>query len=372
MEKTPYQLRKERALNMAQAGIEPAIDGENIFGISSQFENGKKYKIEMKGSGWCDCSCPDNKKGNLCKHIILLKLWLQSRENKVIIEEETTITEPCPFCGLHNMKKDGTRKTTMGKKQRWFCKACGKRFVLEPIKNIKGNVDAVILSMDLYMKGVSYRGIQDTLRQFFGLKITHVTVMRWVKEFTSKISEHVASLVPEVGDNWMADEQFTKIGGKMHYIWNCMDERTRFLLANRVSPTRKTHDARKLFQDAKNTAQKRAKTVTTDGAFSYNKAVRKEFYTKHNQKPHRQYVSIRDKHENNNKIERYHGSYRQRDKTFRGHKTLEGTDTYSENYRAYYNFLRPHIGLDGFTPAQAAGLNVKAEWKDLLLKSLSS
>jgi len=91
-----------------------------------------------------------------------------------------------------------------------------------------------------------------------------------------------------------------------------------------------------------------------------------------NRKPHRQYISLRQKHENNNKIERYHGTFRQRDKTFRGHDNLEGSKDFAENYKTYYNYLRPHQALDGMTPAQAAGLNVKPEWRDLLLKSLSS
>jgi len=87
--------------------------------------------------------------------------------------------------------------------------------------------------------------------------------MRWVHDFMDKINKYVSSLTPDVGDEWMADEQFTKIKGKMHYIWNCMDEDTRFLLANRVTPTRAAKDARALFKDAKKTAQKKAKTVTT-------------------------------------------------------------------------------------------------------------
>jgi len=53
------------------------------------------------------------------------------------------------------------------------------------------------------------------------------------------------------------------------------------------SLTRKYKDTRETFQIAKKIAQKKAKTVVTDGAFSYNKAVRKEFMTYKNPKPHK-------------------------------------------------------------------------------------
>ncbi|MCP3684966.1 MAG: IS6 family transposase [bacterium] len=273
--------------------------------------------------------------------------------NTPYLEEQE---KSCPHCSSPSIKKDGTRKTTMGKKQKWMCKDCGKRFILEPVSNIKGDIEAITLSMDLYIKGMSYRSIQDTLRQFKGLSVDHTTIMRWVHDFMDKINKYVSHLHPDVGDNWLADEQFTKIKGDLHYIWNCMDEETRFLLANHVSPARKTVDARKLFQDAKKTAQKKAKTITTDGAFAYNKAVTKEFYTYANQKPHRRYVSIRQERGNNNRIERYHGTFRHRDKGFRGHDNPEGTEAFSKNFRTFYNFVRPHEALNGQTPAQAVGV----------------
>jgi hypothetical protein len=39
----------------------------------------------------------------------------------------------------------------------------------------------------------------------------------------------------------------------------------------------------------------------------------------------------------------------------------------------YYNFVRPHMGLNGATPAEAAGLGVSGEnkWMGLLKKSIS-
>ncbi len=45
--KTPYELRKERSLKMAQEGIKPASDGQGIYWIPSQNVKGLKHKVEQ-------------------------------------------------------------------------------------------------------------------------------------------------------------------------------------------------------------------------------------------------------------------------------------------------------------------------------------
>ncbi len=368
MENEKYVLRKARSEDMLKNGVEPIKDGFNEYWIPSQNDKSKKYKVTIKDK-WYSCSCPDNKEGNLCKHILLLKTYLaiklKAREN----QKNISVSNPCPNCNSTNLLKDGTRKTIIGKKQRWLCKDCKKRFVNNPIKKIKGNIDTVITAIDLYMKGVSYRGIVDTLKQFYGLKVTHVTVMNWVNNYMKKINDYVNTLKPNVSDTWQADEQFIKAKGKKEYIWNVLDQDTRFLLASNESPTRRTSDAIETFQKAKEVAGKKAKNIITDGAFSYNKAIRKEFWTYKNRYPHKKYISLKQKTGNNNRIERFHGTFRQRDKIMRGFGGNQ--KQHADNFRTYYNFIKEHSGYDmKQTPAQKAGIDIKSNWKELLLKSL--
>ncbi len=42
---------------------------------------------------------------------------------------------------------------------------------------------------------------------------------------------------------------------------------------------------------------------------------------------------------------------------------------YVDNFRTFYNFVREHQGLKS-TPAQKAGLKVKGNWKELLVKAM--
>jgi len=50
----------------------------------------------------------------------------------------------------------------------------------------------------------------------------------------------------------------------------------------------------------------------------------------------------------------------------RGWKTKE--TPLAEGNRIQYNFVKPHLALEGKTPAQVAGLDVKG-WKELLEKA---
>jgi len=168
-EKTTYELRKERSQEMLQNGLEPIKDGFNEYWIPSQTDKSKKYRVTIN-NGWYSCECPDNKEGNLCKHILLLKTYLAIKLQNKEIKANISVSHPCPVCNSSDVQKYGTRKTTMGLKQRWLCKTCGKRFINEPIKKIKGNSDTVITAIDLHMKGVSYRGIADSMKQLFGLR----------------------------------------------------------------------------------------------------------------------------------------------------------------------------------------------------------
>lgn len=369
METDKYATRKARSVQMLSAGVEPVKDGFGEYFVPSQSQKNLKYKVTIQ-KGWYACECPDNTVSkNLCKHILFLKTYLAIKLQATQKRPEISVSYPCPTCNCSDVMKYGTRKSSIGLKQRWLCNGCGKRFTNNPMPKIKGNSETVITAIDLYMKGVSYRGIADSIKQFYGLKVTHPTIMSWVNTYMAKINSYVSGLKPQlVGDVWHADEQFIKAKGKQEYVWNVLDGKTKFLLASNESPTRSYVDARETFQQAKEQAGKKAAIVITDGAFSYEKAVQKEFATYGNPDPHRRYISLSDKsHPNNNKIERFHNSFRQRDKVMRGFKGNQ--HQYAENFRTYYNFIRQHQGM-GETPAQKAGIQQEANWKELLEKSL--
>ncbi len=66
-----------------------------------------------------------------------------------------------------------------------------------------------------------------------------------------------------------------------------------------------------------------------------------------------------------------HGTVREREKTMRGLK-VEDTPIV-EGHRLYYNFIKPHEGLDGKTPSEQAGIIIEGsnKWEALMKTSLS-
>jgi transposase InsO family protein len=64
-------------------------------------------------------------------------------------------------------------------------------------------------------------------------------------------------------------------------------------------------------------------------------------------------------------MERFNGKLRDREKIMRSLKTPE-TPIIS-GMQIYHNYVRPHMALDGKTPAEVAGIEVKGENKWLTL-----
>jgi hypothetical protein len=64
-------------------------------------------------------------------------------------------------------------------------------------------------------------------------------------------------------------------------------------------------------------------------------------------------------------MERLNGEIRDREKTIRGLK--RNRTPILQGYQIYHNYVRPHLALDGKTPAEACGIKVEGENKWLTL-----
>ena len=69
-------------------------------------------------------------------------------------------------------------------------------------------------------------------------------------------------------------------------------------------------------------------------------------------------------------MERYHGTFKERSKVMRAIKKPDSA--FVRGQRIYYNYLRPHTTLEGKTPAEAAGIDLKLEgnkWEAIINKA---
>jgi transposase-like protein len=379
------QTREARAKLILQKG-NPELLEDNSYLVPSQYSD-KKYLVTFYDTYSCNCKdfqlrCKG--KGLYCKHIktILLFKKLKNPSREIDNQIEFIINSPkkdiCPNCSHEEIFKRGKRKTKLGVKQLFCCKKCKKRFVLEPIKNIKGNAKIVCLAMDCYYKGLSYRDISDQFKQFYNLNISHVSIRNWVLRFSKQLDKYSKTLTPKTCGVWNADETMvlTKRGvdkkkpnANYDYLWNVMDNKTKFLLASINSGrSRNKKDAQKVMTDAYKQNVKMPNQIITDKLKAYQDGVRKTFRNWGNERKVK-HTSIMNKRHivNNNAVENLHTHQKEMLKVRRGVKEVQN---YADGFKVFHNFVRKDV-KNKTTPADKCGIGVDGNrWNTLLMKSI--
>ena len=123
-------------------------------------------------------------------------------ENKI---EKIKLPQVCPKCNNTDITKNGFRKLkNETKRQRYNCKQCDYKFILGENGFSKVSSDPKIISesLNLVMNGMSYRAISRHIESTHQIKISHVSINRWIQKYTKLISEYVNSLNPELSEVW--------------------------------------------------------------------------------------------------------------------------------------------------------------------------
>jgi transposase-like protein len=363
--------REQRGKQIANSKGQVKRLSEEAYKVKSQNRNGT-YDVLKTESGWM-CSCPDHTYRNVkCKHIWAVEFSTAIRqkveEKKAThqIIDAVTGSSNCLYCGSENILRDGVRHNKHGDIQKYVCRDCGRYFTINiGFEKMKHNPQAITSAMQLYFSGESLRNTMRSLR-LLGVQVSHQTVYNWISKYVSLMKEYVEKITPSVGDTWRADELYVKVKGDMKYLFALMDDETRFWIAQEVADTKHRHDAGRLFQMGKEATGKSPKTLITDGLAAYQLAYKREFWTR--EKAART-EHVRDIHisgdKNNNKMERLNGEIRDREKVMRGLKRRDSPVL--TGYQIYHNYIRPHEGLKGKTPADACGIGVGGDNKWLTL-----
>lgn len=326
------------------------------------------YDIISTESGW-SCTCPDHVYRKVtCKHALAIQFSIEMRNevrerNKVVIEQMDY--SRCPQCQSTNIVKHGIRKNKSGDIQRFSCKDCNKWFVFNiGFEGMRANPKAITSAMQLYFTGESLRNVQKFIR-LQGVNVSHQTIFNWIKKYTKLMESYLDKLVPQVGDTWRADEVYTKVKGDMKYLFALMDDETRFWIAQEVADSKFKHDARNLLRMGKEKTQMKPKIFVTDGLPAYHDAFKKEFWINDKSTAiHIRHIALHGDH-NNNKMERLNGEFRDREKVVRGLKKRDSP--LISGYQIYHNYVRPHMALEGKTPAEKCGIEIQGDNKWLTL-----
>jgi transposase-like protein len=361
--------REEQGKAIAEKPNQIICEGERFYKVASQSNHGMYNVTKTKAFaiGWI-CDCPDFTHREVkCKHIWAVefsqKLREKVREHIVIQPLEITA---CLFCRSSNLKKFGVRHNNCGDIQRFLCADCGRTFSVNlGFQRMKHNPQGITTAMQLYFSGESLRNTARSLR-LLGVQVSHKTVFMWIKKYTTLMEKYLDKITPQVSDTWRADELFLKVRGNMKYLYALMDDETRFWIAQQVSDTKYTADITPMFREGKKVAGKAPHTVITDGAFNFHSAFEKAYYRENKALGIRHIRHVRMSGDlNNNKMERMNGEIRDREKVMR---SLKKRDTpILTGYQIFHNYVRPHMALNGKTPAEKAGIEVGGDNKWLTI-----
>ena len=173
------------------------------------------------------------------------------------------------------------------------------------------------------------------------------------------------------------DEKYIHVGKQHGYDLNAIDSQTKYVLAhsyvvNRTIPAcvkflRQIKVAcyeqiLEIYRREQHKPVKKRKLITFvfDGFENYRNAFNKLFY---HTCAMRFGVPIACRRyglaHNNNPIERYNGKIMDRTKTMRDFGSHEGAKNFLSLRPVMQNFINPHQGLKGITPAEAAHIDMK-------------
>jgi len=192
------------------------------------------------------CTCPDFLYRKIvCKHVYAVGF---SKELRRRIVQQDVVHSPqlpiasqsveCPKCKLSDMVvKDGRRLNKCGAIQKYLCRSCNYRFIVNiGFEHSKKNPRIITLAIDLYFKGVSLRKIADHVKQFHDVKVDHTSVLDWIHRFADEVAPFVDKLTPpHLGGVLHVDEMMVNVRrekldrGHYQWLWNLMDKLLEYL-----------------------------------------------------------------------------------------------------------------------------------------------
>lgn len=283
--------------------------------------------------------------------------------------EKAHFAEPqpivCKWCGSADVMKYGIRNN-----QEYICKACGRKFTEKDSPyHMQTPTEQIGASLNMFYDGMSTADVARHLNETYHNPVNASTVYRWIIRYTFMAITILEPLKATVTDTWCVDETVIKVGGKNLWFWDILDEGTRFLLASHLSRTRTSLDASTVMRRAWQKAGKAPRFIISDQLKAYLDGIELVFGS------HSKHIQAKGiTHEiNNNLIERFHGTIKERTKVIRGFKNKETAEHLLDGFLVHYNYFRPHMSLKDKTPAQVAGIKSPFNsWTDVVRQSKDS
>ena len=325
------------------------------------------HKPDNPNSWTCECQIFFNAirtgaDSKTCSHISAYHEQLNTAipeldPTKSVISNEVVIS--CR-CGSTDYKKAGIRKNKYGNVQIYWCKVCKKRFTCteDGFERMHHTPEMIAGALNMVMSGMSYRKTVEHIYFVNNIRLSHTTIVFWVKKYTTLIKQYTDALRPIIGDVLSVDEAIIKVKnttklkgrGNSDWLWSAIDPKTRFIIASMImADSRTTNHASEILEVCKKIGT--PNYLVTDSLPAYDSAASRVFP----KASHIKTKSIRDGF-TNMAIERYHNEIREKLKSCRGLGNDKSAAIFANLLYIHHNFVRPHMGLNGKTPAEEAGI----------------
>lgn len=217
----------------------------------------------------------------------------------------------------------------------------------------------IAMCVDMYLSNLSSRKMRNQLSRHFGLKVSHETILMWVRKYVLKVHQFVDKMKYNLGQKYYADETFINRKGKEDRFWACVDFETRMITGTHYSTNGNIKEAVEFLK--KSVAKGKPQSIKTDSAQFYPKAFRRCFYALKSNRNVNKGLSVQHRINNvsktkihNYKIETVFSKLKDRVNDFRGIKALWSAPILLTGLVIQHNFIEAHT-TTGKVPCELAG-----------------
>jgi transposase-like protein len=282
----------------------------------------------------------------------------------------------CSNCGSEKVVKKGMTTTkNRGKQQRFLCKDCKRTFIPDMgFWKMKNKDEIVTMCVDMYISNLSSRKMRNQLLRHFGIKISHITILDWVRKYVLKVQKFTDKMKPELSGMIYADETDIKCQNRNDVFWCSVDWGTRFINATLYSPhTQNMKDATEFMRRI--ARMKKPRYIQTDALQIYPRAFNKVFYRlKNENRTEHRVVNYQKTRKHNVRIETVFSKIKDRVYDFRGFKALWSAPIIMAGIIIQHNYIEKH-STTGKVPCELAGQELKLgdnRWMGLIKMASST
>lgn len=102
----------------------------------------------------------------------------------------------CESCGSTDVAKKGFRHNASGKKQKWYCHACEKWFVIDDgFKRMRVSPENIVRALHEYADSASLEKVREHLKQHNGIEVSRWAIRQWVVKYSRLLKKTKRNLV---------------------------------------------------------------------------------------------------------------------------------------------------------------------------------